>query len=178
MSLCMLVCLTDHSVLPRLIRPSYLTYPLDVQQLLFDMVMSSQMGIPFCFVLLTNHFVESFVEALLVIELNCTFHIIVHFSDFFYTCSVFEPMYPHLHSQEAPAVIQSYFDKRIVGCPGGEGGILPYIHNSFSTNRGCQNSVFSCILSGNNHQPNMNIISSNSHCNQTLPRVMDGFSSA
>ncbi|CAL9104981.1 unnamed protein product [Musa textilis] len=27
-------------------------------------------------------------------------------------------------TKEAPAVIQSYYDKRIVGCPGGEGGKL------------------------------------------------------
>uniref|UniRef100_A0A453QM45 Uncharacterized protein n=1 Tax=Aegilops tauschii subsp. strangulata TaxID=200361 RepID=A0A453QM45_AEGTS len=27
-------------------------------------------------------------------------------------------------TKEDPAIIQSYFDKRIVGCPGGEGGIL------------------------------------------------------
>lgn len=26
--------------------------------------------------------------------------------------------------QEAPAIVKSYYDKRIVGCPGGEGGKL------------------------------------------------------
>lgn len=29
--------------------------------------------------------------------------------------------------QEEPAVIKSYYDKRIVGCPGGEGGKPIYV---------------------------------------------------
>lgn len=27
-----------------------------------------------------------------------------------------------IHMQENPAIVQSYYDRRIVGCPGGEGG--------------------------------------------------------
>lgn len=46
-----------------LICPAYLTYPLDFEQLLFDMIMSSQMSIPFRFLLLTYHFVQCYVEA-------------------------------------------------------------------------------------------------------------------
>ncbi|KAK6912170.1 Cytochrome c oxidase, subunit Vb [Dillenia turbinata] len=32
-------------------------------------------------------------------------------------------------TKEAPAIVRSYFDKRIVGCPGGEGGIFQDEHD-------------------------------------------------
>ncbi|VAH98220.1 unnamed protein product [Triticum turgidum subsp. durum] len=57
-----------------LICPAYflITYPFDLQQLLCNMVVSSQIGIAFCFVLLTNHFAECFVGSTVPCVSLCT----------------------------------------------------------------------------------------------------------
>ena len=66
------------------------------------------------------------------------FHLLCHFifdwAAFIVGCLPFDTSYLYIYayqiliSQEAPAIVKSYYDKRIVGCPGGEGG--KFIHSS------------------------------------------------
>ena len=87
------------------------------------------------------------------------FHLLCHFifdwAAFIVVCLPFDTSYWYIYaylilcSQEAPAIVKSYYDKRIVGCPGGEGG--KFIHSSlFSGHKmmrwGIKWMVFSLII--------------------------------